>query len=1069
MIRTIQTSVLLFVCSTALLAQTPTGSISGLVKDPSGAVIAGASATATSLATGTTRSVTTDSQGYFLIPNLLPGNYKVQITYSGFNEYVLESVPVEVGQTARVAAALVVGAASTQVEVAAQAVAIDTEHATVGGVVTTRQIDELPLNGRNYLELARLEPGVEIQAGQFFDPTKTRYTGISIGGQNGRETRITLDGIDVVDEHVGTTTLNLSQETIQEFQLSTSSSDLSTGLSSTGAVNIITKSGTNELHGSGFAYGRGSGWAARPSFAPTSPDFRRYQYGVHLGGAVIKDKVFFFGNFENTHEDSAIAVSSPFFPTITTFAAPFDEKSQSVRGDWIVNRSNTVFFRWSRNENSNFGGFGGSLMPSTGNINADNTNQWVAGWDKVVTPRLTNSARMGVTQFHNTIQRPPTDAQALAVPGAENFRIVINDGSLTAGPDVNTPQGTSEYFNQYRDDLTYVAGRHTLRWGGDVVYRQVSVYNFAAGFPTITVNSPPTRNFADLLNSTVVSFTIGNRKGIRIPGTPDNTHRNTRFSGYVQDAWRIRPSFTVSAGIRYEVDTHPINNDLPKPELLSTVLARGSKPTPIDKNNWSPHVGFAWDPSSNHKTSIRLGAGLYYAGRISNLVTNERISLAPFNSGNDTIGLSAPAAFDFARGFGTPNRFDFAPAFGVPLRNALPVIDAGQQAYISAPPLSVQTFQVTRTGTIINNNLKTPYSMQFNAGVQRELPKEVVLDANFLYSRTVHEFTRDVDGGSFFPGNGAPIPFSDKTTPTTTYTIVNSDGFAQYWALTAKLNRRFSKHVQYTAAYTLSRMHSTSPDGLGLGGNANAGAIVATLVNRNVQANYGIGTLDRTHRLVLNGILELPWGFRVSLISTAYSGLSNSVIIGSADLRGDGVNGTLLPGTQRGSLNRDVDSVAKLNQLIRAYNQSYGGKPLPRAGQRAPFAFELPDGTRFGDSFISQDIQLSKIIRIRERLQVELTAQMFNLANVSNLVGPSGLPTGAFSGVLTTLAPDATGAPTGGFRMGSDGGMLNAAGGRALAGVDRPTSFGSFGAIRPSIPTGTGLPRASQFGVRFRL
>jgi len=1068
MIRLIKNAALVFFGAIALLGQSPTGSISGVVKDPSSAVVAGAAATATSRATGNTREAKSDAQGYYLIPSLLPGAYKLRVSFSGFTDYTVESVPVEVGQIARVDAVLSVGAATTQVQVAEQAVNIDTEQSTVGGVVTARQIEQLPLNGRNYLELARMQPGVEIQAGQFFDPTKTRYTGISIGGQNGRETRITLDGIDAVDEHVGTTTLNLSQETIQEFQLSTSSSDVSTGLSSTGAVNIVTKAGTNQLHGSGFVYGRGSTWAARPSFAPTSPDFERYQYGAGAGGAVIKDKLFFFGNFENTHEDSAIAVSSPFFPNVSTYAAPFDEKSQSIRGDWNVNRNNQTFFRWTRNENTNFGGFGGSLMPSTGNINADNTNQWVAGWDRVFTARLINSARMGVTQFHNTIERPPVDAQALAVPGAENFRIVVSDGSLTAGPDANTPQGTSEYFNQYRDDVTYTSGRHTLRFGGDVVYRQVSVYNFAAGFPTITVNAPAARTVNDLLNSMIVSFTIGNRKGIRIPGTPDNTHRNTRFSGYLQDTWRVRPNITVAAGLRYEVDTHPVNNDLAKPAPLSTVLAHGVEPTPINKKNLSPHLGLAWDPKSDHKTSIRAGAGLYYAGRISNLVTNERISLAPFGSGNDTIALSAPAAFDFSRGFGAPNTFNFGPAFNVPLRSALPVIAAGQQAYINAAPLTIPTFQVTRTGTIINNNLRTPYSIQFNAGAQRELPMNTVIDVNFLYSRTVHEFARDVDGANFFPGNGAPIPLGDGSLPATSFTVINSDGFSQYKAMTVKIDKRFSKRFQYTAAYTLSRIQSTSPDGLGLGGNSNGSAVIGTLVNRNVQANYGVSALDRTNRLVLNGIVELPWGFRASLLSTVYGGLPNSILVGSADLRGDGVNGALLPGTRRGALNRDVDSVDKLNQLVRNYNQNYGGKPLPRAGQRAPYAFELPAGTRLGDSFVSQDIQISKLVKIRDRLELEFTAQMFNVANVSNVVGPSGLPTAAFSGVLTTLTPDAAGAPTGGFRLGADGGLMNATGGKALAGVDRPTSFGGSGAVRPSIPTGTGLPRASQFGFRFR-
>src|SRR5213078_2291671 len=144
--------------------------------------------------------------------------------------------------------------------------AVDTERATIEGVINARQINELPLNGRNLLELARLQPGVEINEGRAFDPTKARYTGVSIGGRSGREARITIDGIDAVDEHVGTTTLNLSQEAIQEFQVSTSSSDVSTGLSATGGVNIVTKRGSNTYHGSAFAYGRGSNMAARTSF-----------------------------------------------------------------------------------------------------------------------------------------------------------------------------------------------------------------------------------------------------------------------------------------------------------------------------------------------------------------------------------------------------------------------------------------------------------------------------------------------------------------------------------------------------------------------------------------------------------------------------------------------------------------------------------------------------------------------------------------------------------------------------------------------------------------------------------
>lgn len=1040
---------------TFTFAQSPTGDISGVVKDPSGASIAGATATATHGSTGVSRTATSDDQGYFLIPTLQPGQYKLSVDYKGFQTFSSE-VPVEVGQTSRVTVNLALTGDTTRVEVGASVVQIDTEHVTIGGVVNTKQIDELPLNGRNYLELAKLEPGVEISDGKAFDPTKTRYTGVSIGGRLGREARITLDGVDVVDEHVGTTTLNISQEIIQEFQLSTQNADASSGLGATGSINIISKGGTNDYHGTGFVYARGSNYAARPGLGPLDPDFDRRQYGADGGGKLIKDKLFFFGGFENTVENSALSISSPFFPSLTTTSAPYTQKSASTRLDYALNQKNQLFFRWTRNQDSNFGGFGGSSLPSTGNTNADNTNQWATGIDTVITPRLTNSFRLGVTQFHNRILRPDAASQQLAVPGAEGFRIIVNDNSLTAGPDINTPQGTDEYFNQYRDDINYTRGRHTMRFGGDVTYRQVSVFNFAACFPSITVNPPATRSLTDLLNTTVVSATIGNCNGKRIPGTPDNTHRNTRFSWYAEDTWRLLPNFTLNVGLRYEVDTHPLNNDVNKPAIVSTLLPRGTAPTPIDKNNLAPHLGFAWDPRNDHKTSIRVGAGIYYAGRVSNLVTNERFSIVSFNSGNDSIGLANGQNNLFSFSGGTS--FDFSPVFKGTLKDALPVIAAGQAIYKAAPPASIPTLQQTQTGTVISNNLVTPYSIQTSAGVQRELPWNMVIDTNFLYTRGVHEFMRDIDAASIFPGNGPKRLLGDGTVPTKQITLISSDGFSRYRAFTARLDKRFSRNFQYTVSYALSRTEATGPDSLGLG--------TTPLVNRNIKANFGPAALDRTHRLVGNGIVNLPWGFRASLISTWFSVLPQNITVGSADLNGDGVNGSLLPGTKRGSLGRDVDSVSKLNQLIRQYNATRAGKPLPRGGL-SPYILELPASTRFGDPFISQDLQLSKIVSIKERLKIEFTGQMFNVLNISNLVGSAGLPTTPYSGVLTTIAATSTGLPSA-FNLGSTGSLLNASGAPALAGVDRPTAFGSFSAVRPSIPTGTGLPRAAQFGLRFR-
>ena len=1045
----------------AARAQAPVGSIAGVVKDPSGAVVAGATVTSTSLADAGKRTNVSSDEGYFLIPTLMPGDYRVLIEAKGFRSYEVQHVRVEVGQTARLDATLTLGTETVSVEVAGGAVAsVDTQEATVGGVVDTQQIAELPLNGRNYLELARLQPGVEINEGRAFDPTKARYTGVSIGGRSGREARITIDGIDAVDEHVGTTTLNLTQESIQEFQVSTSSSDASTGLSATGGINIITRRGANSYHGSAFAYGRGSDIAARTSFAPTQSDFDREQWGGNIGGPVVKDKLLWFGSFEKSHESSAISLSTPYFPSLTSYPAPYDERSSSLRIDYKLPRQNDFFFRWSRDDNNSFGGFGGNRLPSAGNFNNNVTHQFVWGLDSGLTPRLTNVVRFGLTDFKNRVLQPDAAAKTILAPGTDGFGITTDDGLLISGPDNITPQSTFERFYQTRDDQTYALSKHTIRYGGDVVYRRVQVYNYVSCAPQITAISPSSRNPADLLNAGVVQFSVGNCKGIRIPGTSDDTHRNTRFSFYGADNWRMRSNLNANVGLRYEVDTHPINNDLPKPDLASTLLPRGTAPTPINKRNFAPQAGIAWDPFHNGKTSIRAGAGMFYAMRISNLVTNERAQLAPFNSGNTTYTFlrGTNAAVDFSKRGSID--FDFTPAVAATatVGSAMPIILAGQKIFIAAPANPLPGLTIQRTGRLDSNDLPTPYTLQYNVGVQRQLGWNSVLDVNLIYTRSIHEFMQDADIANFFPGNGPPRVMGDGTLPTNFIQLVTADGYSRYRALTLKWDKPFAKRFQYMASYALSRLNTTNTDGLGQGGGV--------LVNRNVAANYGPGQLDRTHRLTMNGIVEIPGGVRVSLLSSQSSGLPQSIIVGSADIYGTGINGALLPGSTRGALGRGIDTVDKLNTLIRNYNLLYAGKLNPR-NQRLPYLFEYGPGVKFNDSYISQDLQVGKVFRIRERVRIEGTAQVFNILNISNLVGAGGLPSSPFNGTLTTIAAASDGSAPAGFKVGPDGGLFTVSGDRVLGGVNRASGFGSLSAVRPSIPTGTGLPRAFQFGMRF--
>src|ERR1700743_1309633 len=285
-----------------------TGSIQGTVTDQNGAVVPNAAVTITSKATGQASKLTSGGSGSYASGALIPGEYEVRIEAKGFQTQVI-TITVQVGNTAAANAKLTVGQSNQIVEVTGAAVTINTEQSTVQGVLTTEQIENLPINGRNFLDLAQLEPGVQIQDGGNFDPTKIGFSSISFGGRFGRSARIAVDGVDVSDENVGTTTTGIPSSAIAEFQLAQSSLDLSNDLTSSGAVNVATKSGTNALHGEGFGLFRDNSQAA---VYPGGAQFQRSQYGGDVGGAIIKDKLFFFADGERilAHDAGGVLVSS---------------------------------------------------------------------------------------------------------------------------------------------------------------------------------------------------------------------------------------------------------------------------------------------------------------------------------------------------------------------------------------------------------------------------------------------------------------------------------------------------------------------------------------------------------------------------------------------------------------------------------------------------------------------------------------------------------------------------------------------------------------------------------------
>src|SRR5580704_12453433 len=298
-------SLCLLVLSAVLLTRSPLaaqttvsqGSIQGTVTDPSGAVVPGASITITNKATGQMVHVTSTAAGSYSSGALLPAVYILRVEAKGFHTTEIP-ITVQVAVTSSGNVKLELGETSQVVEVQASSVQVNTEQSTVQGVITGDQIDKLPVDGRNFLDLAQLEPGVQIQDGQTFDPTKAGYSSISINGVFGRTPRIELDGLDISDETVGTTTQNIGMGSIQEFNISRSNLDLSTELTSAGSVNVTTRSGTNAIHGQGFYNVRDRGALTDPFPGDQTGYYQRNNYGGRVGGPVIKDKVFFFFNAE---------------------------------------------------------------------------------------------------------------------------------------------------------------------------------------------------------------------------------------------------------------------------------------------------------------------------------------------------------------------------------------------------------------------------------------------------------------------------------------------------------------------------------------------------------------------------------------------------------------------------------------------------------------------------------------------------------------------------------------------------------------------------------------------------
>ncbi|SEB84751.1 TonB-dependent receptor [Terriglobus roseus] len=790
------------------------GAIQGTITDPSGAAVPNATINIVSADQGSTKTITTDKSGFYSVGPLNPGTYTIKISAAGFQNTEVKT-RILTGTATPGSFKLTVGQSSETIEVTAGDIQVNTDQAGVSDVITREQIASLPVNGRNFLDLAQIEPGVQLTNGNTFDPTKSGYTGISVNGTSGRTTRILLDGQDITDEFVGTTIFNVSQGAINEFQLSRSTQDAAGEVTSQGSVQVSTRSGTNSIHGEAFyifqdqrALDANPNSTANAAGAHVAPYFQRNQYGGSVGFPIIKDKLFAFGNAERIVQNSAspsnlgtvfnTAGNNPVGQTQTlaslypTVGTPYRQTYSTARLDYQGPFGGHYFARGNYNVDSTLTAGGTTRFAAY--PNRDNTFGGAFGAD-FSKGRMTHSFRGSYEKFHNLIVDGSATSGYDPLVTANGPVAVSYSGQIYFGPNANAPQATYQSDKQLRYDGGYTVGKHNIRFGGALNRIQSGAYaafygigprlnptasNLLAG--TVTATNPLGLGCSgvpgaaacpgDPINGyNTSSATIGNGQGYSNSspafGLPGGGVGSWRFSFYAADAWKVTPSLTLTAGLRYSADTNRQNNSVKLPtcaDLSSTVSyvcgsASGSTNAFSLFNsaytgsyvnqpygNLGPQAGIVYAPG-NHKTVLRAGFGLFYESVVFNNSSNAEgalLKVSPsYYSRNPCTSLTGINFPDGSVVSTTPDGTSFTTnCLGRTIAQSAPQFAALEKSLQA----NARANSATVNGSYFGNTLsasglyapvyRQPLSEQWNFGLQRELFKGGVLSADYIHNMT---------------------------------------------------------------------------------------------------------------------------------------------------------------------------------------------------------------------------------------------------------------------------------------------------------------------------------------------
>jgi hypothetical protein len=823
--RMFQTTALLVLVISLMLApvtaQVVTVEISGDVSDASGAMIVGATVIAKNLDTSAERRVVTDARGHYTLLNMPVGAYSIRAEHTGFQPIVHQRVALSLGQNPVINFSMKPASTSDAITVSGEVALLDQATAQVGQTIRTTSIENMPINGRDYSQIAALAPGVHMQG--------TSTTTIYMGGQSYTNSSFKVDGMDNDSEYVAGRQMKYNMDAIGEVQVLTGQFLPEFGRSGAGVVNVITRSGTNDLHGSAFYYGREDALDSKNAFAATKPPFDRKQYGGTVGGPIKKDKTFFFASIERLQADNSAFIVTPTLNE--SFPQPIRETTVFGKINQQLSQNHTLQFIYNFDNYYQGGqGVGGTSLPSHSFHRAYTNNNFIAGDTYVFGPRALNDFRFQY-QRHNGGNSPDTPGQP-----------EIDRPSTISGTPTSTPAIWDENKSSFSEAFTRnftAAGEHTLKVGAQIqlVRGNTVVSQYPNGRFTFSTDAAFNPAVASTY-PTQYDFTSGN---------PVASLDNAIYSFHINDEWRPTSRLTFNLGLRYDNEHGPLVNLFPSANA-----------------NLAPRVSFAWSPTGSRDWVVRGGYGRFYYRMYGNLGTNLIIAGAPAPYGDACCNIITI----FNPGYPDP--------YGANPNNSSVAI-----------PLKTGAFSCVTLGNPAIRpscgNSSSPYADDLSVGVGKQFSSGLSVNIDFLRNKG-NNLARPFDQNAPNPTTGIrPIAGYAEL-----YTYDNS-GESWYNALMVKAEKRFSHGSTFLISYT----NSSNQDTMWPLFATQAAAGPQSWSNPSAEKAYAAGSGGNSdyyepNRGTVSGLQQLPWGFQFSGIFTYFSPLRFNITTGR-DNNGDGV------------------------------------------------------------------------------------------------------------------------------------------------------------------------------------